>query len=469
MLPFFFIPNKNRLFLLYTMLQAIYQEPIYTFYVTTEDRRINRSVPVANLWFLFKFTNNMSGAVKWSYGQNAVVYDRYTKVEFTQVDIPTQQPEDPFLGLIDLWENGYWNYEVYECSSETVISVLTNCNAPLSPSADFGSFTISDFAGNVLKSDVFINTTSVFHNQYVDNLDGTDDSPTLFNPIMQLSCGVTLGTQGIRVQQQVLPEGVLQYIELANCVQTSTGITFDVISNMPIGYSYSFFKYVGSVVTELYITEITTNPQTTSHSIAEYSPYNGSLNLVQMFTYSASGGSASGLDFGKNYDMYPLKKQPSLFGRVSQLIVNHEWLDAVGNVTKKGNGWFMAVNGETLNSTSSGLLNINGKVEQGKLYVSETAGEEQVQYLERGGQVTTLTITNGGTGYTIKPILTIVGANTGQATATCTVVAGVITTVTITNSGNGYTTDPIVTLSASAGSGGVILASILQNNYIYTS
>ena len=160
MLPFFFIPNKNRLFLLYTMLQAIYQEPIYTFYVTTEDRRINRSVPAANLWFLFKFTNNMSGAVKWSYGQNAVVYDRYTKVEFTQVDIPTQQPEDPFLGLIDLWENGYWNYEVYECSSETVITVLNSYNAPLDPTipSSAGSWVAKDPSGNVLESKDFDTT-----------------------------------------------------------------------------------------------------------------------------------------------------------------------------------------------------------------------------------------------------------------------------------------------------------------------
>ena len=457
------------------MLQAIYQEPKYIFYVTTEDRRINRSLPVANLRYLFKFTNNMSGDVKWSFGQNQEVFDRYTKVEFYPNDTVAKQPEDPYLGLIDLWENGYWNYEVYECSSETVIPTLTNCNAPLSPFADFGSFTVSDFAGNVLVSDVFTNTQSIFYNQYVDNLDGTSDIPiTELNPIVQLSsCGVQLGTQGIRVKQQVLPVPVLgiasQFITFENCVQTSTGITFDVRSDMPIGYSYSFRKYVGSVPTEVDITEITTNPQTTSHSLAEYIPYSSGFNLVEMITYSASGGGASGLDFGTYYDLNPLKKQPARFGHTSQLIVNHEYLDAGGNVTKKGNGWFMAVNGETYNSTSSGLLNINGKVEEGKLYVEEKAGSEEVRYLERGGQVTTLTIDNGGTGYTTAPILTIVGTNTGQATATCTVSAGVITTVTITNSGNGYTETPLVTLSASAGTGGVITASILENNYIYTS
>lgn len=451
------------------MLQAIYQEPKYIFYVTTEDRRINRSLPVANLRYLFKFINNMSGAVKWSFGQNQEVFDRYTKVEFYANDTAAKQPEDPYLGLIDLWENGYWNYEVYECSSETVIPVLTNCNAPLSPLADFGSFTVSDFAGNILVSEVFSGTQSIFYSYYVDNLDGTNDSPTIVNPIFQLSsCGVQLGSSGIRVKQQVLPEGILPYTTFANCVQTSTGITFDVISTMPIGYSYSFNQNIAPP-NEFGITNITTNPQTTSHSIAQLT--NAAANLVEMFSYTLPGGAAGGggTNFATTYDIYSHKKPPIKFGKVAVLMTNHEYLDESGNVTKKGNGWIMAVNGETHNSTSSGLLNINGEVEEGKLYVEETAGSEEVQYLERGGQVLSLIITNGGTGYTTAPLLTIVGANTGQATATCTVSGGVINTVTITNSGNGYTETPLVTLSASVGTGGVITASILENNYIYTS
>ena len=445
------------------MLQAIYQEPIYTFYVTTEDRRINRSVPVANLRYLFKFTNNMSGAVKWSFGQNQEVFDRYTKVEFYPNDTVAKQPENPYLGLIDLSPNGYWNYEVYECSSETVIPTLTNCNAPLSPLADFGSFTISNFAGDVLVSEVFTNTTSVFYNKYVENLDGYDVSSIQYNPIEQLSCGVTLGTQVLPIQQQAL-FGEVPYTEIQNCVQTATGITFDVVSNMPIGYSYAF-RQAGTSI-DFQITDITTLPQITSHSVAQHTPY--ILNNVEMYCYTLPGGAAGGGDdtFNKIHNIYPHKKPTDRFGCTVRLIANHEQLDD-GVVVKKGTAWVMASNGDTLNSTSSGLLNINGEVEEGKLYVEEKAGSEQVQYLERGGQVLSLTIDNVGTGYTTAPILTIVGTNTGQATATCTVLGGVINTVTITNSGNGYTETPLVTLSASAGTGGVITASILENNYIY--
>lgn len=460
MLPFFFIPNKNRLFLLYTMLQAIYQEPIYTFYVTTEDRRINRSVPVANLWFLFKFTNNMSGAVKWSYGQNAVVYDRYTKVEFTQVDIPTQQPEDPFLGLIDLWENGYWNYEVYECSSETVITVLNSYNAPLDPTipSSAGSWVAKDPSGDVLESKDF-DTTLVYYNEEVVKLI-SDDIPVNVNSVELLDeTGTVYDSQNIWIKiEPFRSEG--QFVRWTNIVQTTTGTDYYYESNCPVGSSFGF-KYESTGADFMYH-NLTTYPETGMFSVPQNPNYTTSASLVvEMSIYGSPNGAAGGgADLGIPQMIKPVTNPISVaVAETYPLGLNNQMHD----VATVNNGWFM------FPSQFFAFLTINGKVEQGKLYVSETAGEEQVQYLERGGQVTTLTITNGGTGYTIKPTLTIVGANTGQATATCTVVAGVITTVTITNSGNGYTTDPIVTLSASAGSGGVILASILQNNYIYTS
>ena len=40
----------------------------------------------------------------------------------------------------------------------------------------------------------------------------------------------------------------------------------------------------------------------------------------------------------------------------------------------------MASNGTSLNSNTSGLLEVNGEIEVGKLLVSEKNGLEQVQY-----------------------------------------------------------------------------------------
>ena len=54
------------------------------------------------------------------------------------------------------------------------------------------------------------------------------------------------------------------------------------------------------------------------------------------------------------------------------------------------------------------------------------------------GFVIGATITNGGSGYTSPPAVTISGNGTGAA-ATATVTGGVVTGITITNAGSGYT------------------------------
>jgi len=89
-------------------------------------------------------------------------------------------------------------------------------------------------------------------------------------------------------------------------------------------------------------------------------------------------------------------------------------------------------------------------------------------------EVSYITITDGGTGYTTAPTVTIAAPTTGTtATATATInSSGVVTSVTITNPGSGYTTTPAVTFSAptsgTAATGTATLGcalSILSGNY----
>ena len=111
-----------------------------------------------------------------------------------------------------------------------------------------------------------------------------------------------------------------------------------------------------------------------------------------------------------------------------------------------------------------------GLVAIGKLYLSEKAGDEEVQYIQNAKRVQTLTIVSGGTGYATAPTITIAapGTNGGhQATATCTILAGVVNTVTITYAGSGYITNPTVTVAGGGGTNANITASIEQTNYIY--
>lgn len=63
------------------------------------------------------------------------------------------------------------------------------------------------------------------------------------------------------------------------------------------------------------------------------------------------------------------------------------------------------------------------------------------------GSVEQISITDGGSGYTSAPTVTITGSGGSGATATATISNGVVTAVTVNNGGSGYTT-ATVTFSA---------------------
>ena len=66
--------------------------------------------------------------------------------------------------------------------------------------------------------------------------------------------------------------------------------------------------------------------------------------------------------------------------------------------------------------------------------------------------VSSITVTNGGTGYNAVPTVTISAPDESdgiQATATAVVVNEIITTINVTNGGAGYTTPPTITIAAS--------------------
>lgn len=71
----------------------------------------------------------------------------------------------------------------------------------------------------------------------------------------------------------------------------------------------------------------------------------------------------------------------------------------------------------------------------------------------KSGNVVSISVTAGGTGYTSNSTVTITSAdgNGSGATATATVANGVITAITLTANGSGYTVPPLVTASIGTG------------------
>jgi CO/xanthine dehydrogenase Mo-binding subunit len=65
-----------------------------------------------------------------------------------------------------------------------------------------------------------------------------------------------------------------------------------------------------------------------------------------------------------------------------------------------------------------------------------------------GGTIASFTVTNGGSGYTGVPAVTISGGGGTSASATAHVTNGVVDAIVVTNQGSGFTTVPTVVVSA---------------------
>jgi hypothetical protein len=74
-----------------------------------------------------------------------------------------------------------------------------------------------------------------------------------------------------------------------------------------------------------------------------------------------------------------------------------------------------------------------------------TAGATATVYNEF---VVGITVTNGGTGYTFAPAVTITGGGGAGAASYATISNGVVTAITVTNAGSGYTSTPQVIITA---------------------
>ena len=79
---------------------------------------------------------------------------------------------------------------------------------------------------------------------------------------------------------------------------------------------------------------------------------------------------------------------------------------------------------------------------------------------QTGAEVESVTVTNGGSGYTSAPSVTFSGGGGSGATGTASVTLDGVTSVTVTNGGSGYTSAPSVTFSGGGGSGATGTASV---------
>ena len=105
------------------MITGVYGSTISS-YLTLEEKRIHTAVDASKVRYLFKFTNDMTKAVKYCYGTKTTTNDRYVKNTFLH-----NTTENLLTSNINFKPFGFWKYEVYEVSWIGTIS-LSEDTAP---------------------------------------------------------------------------------------------------------------------------------------------------------------------------------------------------------------------------------------------------------------------------------------------------------------------------------------------------
>lgn len=128
---------------------------------TTQESRINTSVPTSNLRFLIKFTSEFSGKILYAYAKNVVVKSRFTSMEVDYNNVSNTHTSE-----INLIPAGYWKYEIYEVSYITPNNIYDATN---SPSTEVDVLSVSDENG-VVEGRVDIGKL------HVHNVDGSEEN-----------------------------------------------------------------------------------------------------------------------------------------------------------------------------------------------------------------------------------------------------------------------------------------------------
>jgi hypothetical protein len=358
------------------MLQATYKgdDLKYNFYISTEDRRYdNTTTNTAQTQFLFKFTNNMDKRVVYAYAQSVQIFDRYTICAFLH-----NTTENVFEGKVNFQPNGYYNYEVYELTSET-IQALSCSTAPITEDGTIGQYTITNGDGVVTSTVKLTGKNDVYDLALTE----ADAGASNWNIKIYNGCSdsVPILTSGFYFPAITAMASGKRWAEFTKVTQIATGIELTILSNMPVGYSWEITNSVtGAIITTH---NITSSPENKTINLSQINP--PSSAPLSLLGYDANDGSLGGGGYAWSsvpMVINPVQKPSNYYGIGEALVVNPVSVNGSGTILSKGSAWLSIIAGASAESTVQGFYTLRGLVEQGKLYVSEPKGEEQVQYTQ---------------------------------------------------------------------------------------
>ena len=319
----------------------------------------------------------MSGEIQYAFGQNQVVYDRYTKLELTHSLTPLY-----YSGEVNLVPNGYYNYEVYECSGD--ITTATACATVPDPTTDdFPEEIVYGYMKMKLPSGATFLQFDLTPNEIdrvIPNLEEAID----YQMDVYDNCDVKVVGLGSSYTPRAITAQTdgERWLEVTDYTTTTGGCTVKIRSNAPVGYSYDFATDESGPYVFYQVTDITSDPQDTIHTFT----YAVNQSGFEIRMYDSTGG-----DAGTGNLVYAAVDAPQIavrdsnnkkYGAVMQMASNPVSVNAGGTVLSKGNLWANTRYGSVYNSSSLNYYVFQGLITQGKLYVSEPSGEEQVQYTQ---------------------------------------------------------------------------------------
>tara|TARA_R110000737_G_scaffold142468_1_gene173146 strand:- start:1004 stop:2011 length:1008 start_codon:yes stop_codon:yes gene_type:complete len=320
------------------MLQATYNNNTYTFLVTLQD--VTSTKLSSSFSFLFKFTNDISGDVKWAYGQNATFSFRYCKFDIYSTAAGTVA-ESVFGGVVNFEPNGYWKYEIYLTDGD-----FSPCGNP-NPN-EVGTWDCTNVAGTSIDSgdmnvDVYEITTLPNDTYTIDEYSTCDPPPTG-------------SPSGYQLSQVIDIKYGLRRLLFTRVVRNINTNTYFINAFGSIGYDIKIYN-----ANRTYVHNITTNPEVVEINIeCDTASYTVELwdGGVLQETYNDITPLAS--------NVYP-ESQSILASN------NYHGEDPVAD----GSIFF----GWRAQDNVVGSDYVQGPpLEIGKLLVSEQVGEEQVQY-----------------------------------------------------------------------------------------
>jgi len=336
------------------MLQAEYNNNTYTFYVTLQD--VMYFTITDSYSYLFKFTNDLSGDVKWAYGQNAIIKDRYCQFDIYSTKAGSLD-ESVFGGVVNFEPNGYWKYEIYLTDGG-----FSPCGNP-NPT-EFGTWECTNLAGTSIDSgnmdvDVYEIDDLPADTYQIDEYSTCEPPPTgspsgyiLTQVISNKSC-------------EVSGQRDLLFTRVVRNVNTNT---FYINSTADVGSEIRIYNSART-----YIHTITTNPESVEIDILP--TYNGAQ--PQIYTVEL-WKDRSLVDIYN--DIHPLSTA-TVPETKTILASNNYYQDLEGCNNQQVNGSiFFAWRGQG-NTVGADYVTPT-PLEVGKLLVNEQVGEEQVQYKE---------------------------------------------------------------------------------------